>query len=132
MSRLPDYEPQLLIPGPYCFEITEEPEVKKTSNKNTYVQFKMRATDPAGRSRSYKTVLWPSEETYQNILLAIGGKRDASGRVHLSETLDIVGSTFEADIVHVPDRQDASRMRDRIANVKVQAEGSDPEGDIPF
>jgi hypothetical protein len=128
MSNLPDYEPQMLPEGHYDFEVTEEPEVKKTQNGKTYIKFKFKATDPAGHSRRYSDSFWPNEERYQDLLLALGGTKDPSGRVHLSDTVILPGQVVEAEILHIPDYNDKTKVRDKIANVVVPIDG----GDIPF
>ena len=132
MSRLPDYEPQLLIPGPYHFTVIAEPEVKKNENAR-WIQFQFKATDPAGHSRPFRDVFLPNEERYQNLLLAVGGIKDSKGRVHLDETVDIVGKSFEGEIIHVPDRKDQTKIRDKIANIQFEGTSTgDEDGDIPF
>ena len=72
--------------------------------------------------------------------MALGGEPDEKGVVHLAEMVDVVGKTFEAEIVHVKDQKDPTKTRDKIANIKVsvnEEEGismdeTEPEDDIPF
>jgi len=132
MSKLPDYEPQLLIPGPYRFSVNDEPEVRKNDKGNRFIIFKFKATDPAGHTRSFRDLFLPGEDRYQQLLLALGGEKDKVGRVHVDEVVNIVGKSFDAEIIHVPDRNDKTIIRDKIANIRVDELAASEDGDIPF
>jgi len=133
MSKLPDYEPQLLIPGPYRFTVSDEPEVRKNDKGNRFVIFKFKAADPVGHLRSFRDLFLPGEDRYQQLLLALGGVKGQGGRVHIDEMEDIIGKAFDAEIIHVPDRTDKTIIRDKITNIRVDVPANvEGDGDIPF
>ena len=131
--KLPAFEPQLLPEGHYKFRVSEEPEVRKNENGKIFVVFKFIASDGI-LTRKYRDVFAPWEERYRNLLLALGGKKDPDGRVHLEG--DFIGKMFEADIIHVVDPKDPTKTRDKIANIMifddVPVSEKIDDDDIPF
>ena len=138
-NNLPAWEPNLLPEGPYRFKITEEPEKRRGSGDGIYIIFRLKASDGVN-VRKYNDVFVPWEERYKDLLLALGGEPDEKGVVHLAEMIDVVGKTFEAEIVHVKDQKDPTKTRDKIANIKVNfneeedvpMDEPEVEDDIPF
>lgn len=140
MTKLPMYQPNLVPEGHYSFQITEEPEVRKTGN-SVWMIFRFRVTYPDGNSRKYSDVFFPGDEKYRRLLLIAGAKPDEKGIPHFSEmdTKNLVGIKFEADIVHNPDAKDTSKIRDSIANIVLMDEDVPPpeesekeEDEVPF
>jgi len=135
MSNLPEGEPQRIPEGQYQFKVIEEPELRKktsasTGDDFTTVKFSFELTDGEGNIRYHKESFVPWDYRYTDLLLAFGATRKKDGKVHLSEQKSVVGKTFEAEIIHEPDKNDSSKMWARVAKIKVETEEEDE--DIPF
>jgi len=137
MSNLPDYEPQKLPEGSYVFTLKEEPEKRRQAGKagdfiSVKFVFKVSGNNiNPGRQHVERFVPW--DEKYGQLLEALGGKRGNDGRVHLSESVGIVGQSFHADIIHVPDNDDPTKSWARLSNIRaLENEGIEEEDDIPF
>ena len=66
--------------------------------------------------------------------MAFGAKPDNKGQVHLGDT-NIIGKEFEADIVHIKDPNDPTKIRDKIANIVIDDDVPPPEEEddsVPF
>ena len=140
MTNLPDHEPQRIPIGHYQFKVMEEPELRKKTSPSTgkdfvAVKFSFKLIAGDGNIRYHKESFLPWDDRYRDLLLAFGAKKDKDGKVHLSEQDSVVGKTFEAEIIHEPDRNDSSKMWARVAKIKVdgssQADGEE-EDDVPF
>ena len=132
--KLPDYEPILVPEGHYKFQISKEPEVRKTNNK-PWIIFHFKISNELGETRKFSNVFLPGEPRYRDLLIALGAELDEKGIPHLSDT-EIIGKTFEADIIHEPDYKDSSTIRDRVANIKISDNDVPPpsksDDEVPF
>ena len=134
MTELPSFKPRRLPEGRYKFTIAKEPEKRRhnagTEREFVAVTFFFRVN---GDSRTHQESIVPWDDKYRDLLLAIGGEEDEKGEVHLSDMVDIVGKSFEADIVHEPDKDDPQKSWARIANIKVTDSERDPlfDDDVP-
>jgi len=131
MNELPDYEPRQVPEGHYDFELKKPPEKRRRGEGEKSfisVMFVFRVTGgDMENERQHTESFVPWDERYGQILAALGGKKDASGKCHLSDSVDdIVGRGFEADIVHEPDKDDPKKKWARIANIKSL------DDDVPF
>ena len=115
---LPSYEPRQVPEGHYTFVVSEEYEKRKGEKDGLYIIFKFKITSKDGAVRKYNDIFVPWEERYRDLLLAFGAKEDEKGQVHLGD-INIIGKQFEADIVHIKDPGDSSKIRDKIANIKL-------------
>ena len=146
MSDLPSWRPSKHPEGRFEFMIKEEPEKRRhnsgTEREFISVKFTFRTRDSMGEIRTHIESIVPWDEKYRNLLLALGGEEDEKGEVHLNEMVDIVGQTFDAEIIHEPDRDDSSKSWARIANIKIperddedvpapSGNGGD-DGEVPF
>jgi len=106
--------------GHYRFQVREEPEKRKQTsakgNEYTMYIFKFMATNEVGSSRKYSDVFVHWDERWKDLLLALGGKTDDKGIIHLSETT-IVGKQFEADIKHEPNPNKPNEIRGKLINI---------------
>ena len=114
--QLPDYQGQLIPEGHYRFQVSEEAEIRRGQNEGIYMIFKFKIFNDDGSSRKYNDIFVPWEERYKDLLFALGAKADEKGNPHLGET-EIIGKQFEADIKHIQDPRDATKTRDKIANI---------------
>ena len=130
---LPTYEPQQVPEGSYKFQVIVEPEKrKKTSsggNEFTSILFSFKLTDEDGNVRYHKESLVPWSPSYRDLLLAFGAKPDKKGNVHLGDEVSVVGKTFEAEIIHDPDKDDATKSWSRVTNIKLDDDIPPPEED---
>ena len=129
---LPTYEPQQVPEGHYKFQVITEPEkIKKTSPKTgtefITVKFSFKLTDDEGGVRYHKESLVPWSDSYRDLLLAFGAKPDKKGNVHLGDEVAIVGKEFDAEIIHEPDKDDATKSWSRVANIKLDNDIPPPE-----
>ena len=129
---LPTYEPQQVPEGRYKFQVITEPEkIKKTSPKTgtefVTVKFSFKLTDDDGGVRYHKESLVPWSDSYRDLLLAFGAKPDKKGNVHLGDEVAIVGKEFDAEIIHEPDKDDATKSWSRVANIKLDNDIPPPE-----
>ncbi|GAH30455.1 unnamed protein product, partial [marine sediment metagenome] len=88
------------------FTLTEEPEKRrKSGSKGEFVTvlFKFKVTGNNEEKRWHSESFIPWNENYGQLLRALGAKEKEDGDVHLSDSLDIVGTSFKADIIHVKD-----------------------------
>ncbi len=124
MAKLPEWRPNLVPEGRYHFEVTEEPEVRKT-NENKWLIIKMKITDADGNARKYSDVFFPGDVKYRALLLIAGAVPDKKGIPHLKDmdTEELVGVEFKAEIVHEQDQNDTDKIRDTIRNI-VALDGS--------
>ena len=139
---LPTYEPQQVPEGRYKFQVIAEPEKRKkispkTGTEFVTVLFSFKLTDEDGNVRYHKESVVPWIDTYRDLLLAFGAKPDKKGNVHLGDEVAIVGKEFEAEIVHEPDKDDATKSWSRVANIKLGDQDDvpppeEPEEDLPF
>ena len=140
MINLPDGESQKIPEGKYQFVVIKEPELRKKESASTgkefvAVTFVFKLTDNMGNVRQHKESLLPWDYRYTDLLLAFGAKRGKDGKVHLGEQESLVGMTFDAEIIHEPDRNDSSKTWARIAGIKVEGdkvEAEEEDQDIPF
>jgi len=136
MTDVPSYTPRKLPEGEYAFTVSKETEKRKHQGSQgdfVSVTFFFKVDDGSGAFREHKESLLPWEERYRDLLLALGGERDDKGQVHLSETVDIVGKRFKAEIKHIPDKDDPDKTWARIANIEIPEEEKDEgEDEVPF
>lgn len=143
MTNLPDHEPQRIAEGYYQFQVVEEPELRKkesaaTGKEFVSIKFSFKLIDRDDNISYHKESFIPWDTRYGELLLALGAKKDKSGKVHLSEQGSIVGKIFEAEIKHEPDKNDSSKTWARIANISVEGkkpekiEAEEEDQDIPF
>lgn len=131
MTDLPPSQSRRLAEGCYTFTLNKEPEKRrKTSGESgkefIVVTFYFRVEDKDGYVKFHTESLVPWDERYRDILLALGGKPDEKDDVHLDD-VDVIGQSFEADIVHEPDKGDPAKKWARIANIIVP----EVEEDVP-
>lgn len=137
---LPPYEPQQVPEGHYRFKVMTEPEkTKRTSsggNDFISVKFSFKLMDELGNIRYHKESLVPWNPCYRDLLLAFGAKPDKKGNVHLGDEAEIVGKEFDAEIIHEPDKNDATKSWSRITNIKLEDQDDVPppeeEDEVPF
>jgi len=137
MSNLPDYQPRMLPEGTYTFTLYEEPEKRKRSGSQgefVTVLFKFKVTGNNAEKRYHAESFIPWNENYGQLLRALGAMEKEDGNVHLSDSLDIVGASFKADIIHVEDEKDPQKKWARLANIQIESDDveDDDEDDIPF
>jgi len=118
MSNLPDYQPRMLPEGTYTFTVL----------------FKFKVTGNNAEKRYHAESFIPWNENYGQLLRALGAMEKEDGNVHLSDSLDIVGASFKADIIHVEDEKDPQKKWARLANIQIESDDveDDDEDDIPF
>jgi len=137
MSDLPSHVPQKLPEGKYTFTISKEPEKRKHHgpiNDFVSILFSFKVDDGRGSVREHRESLLPWEGRYGELLLALGGKKDDKGQVHLSETVDIIGKRFKAEIKHEPDKDDPDKTWARIVNISIPEVGGEEyeDDEVPF
>jgi len=135
--KLPDHQPRMLPEGTYTFMLSEEPEKRKRSGSQgdfVTVLFKFRVTGNNEEKRWHAESFIPWDERYGQLLKALGGKEREDGTIHLSENLDIVGTSFKANIIHVEDEKEPGKKWARLANIQVEGDDvNDDDGEeIPF
>ena len=133
---LPAYEPNLIQEGHYTFKVSEEYEKRRGEKDGVYIIFKFKIINKDGSTRKYNDIFVPWEERYKDLLLAFGGEPDEKGQIHLGD-VNIIGKQFEADIVHIKDPRDPTKVRDKIANIVINddvpmPETEDEDSEIPF
>jgi len=139
MAKLPEFQPNLIPEGHYNFEIIEEPEVRITG-ASKWMIFRFKIVSPDGNSRKFSDVFFPGDEKYRKLLFLAGAQADEKGIPHLKDmdTKELVGLQFEADIIHAPDKKDASKVRDTISEITSSDEDvpppseSEEEDEVPF
>jgi hypothetical protein len=111
--------------GHYKFRLNREPELKKVRYtkdgiEKEFVKVVIYATG-LNEEGEFKIAdaFMPFEDRYTELLAALG--------VEHSKDVDVAGSTFEADIVHEPDKKDPLKSWPRIAHIMTK-----PDDDIPF
>ena len=134
MSDLPDYQSRRLPEGTYTFTLTKEPEKRRKSGEagefiTVLFTFKVTVNNETRRWHSESFIPW--NENYGKLLKALGGKEREDGTIHLSDELDIVGSSFKADIIHAVDDNDPQKKWARLANIQI-ANSDEDEEEIPF
>ena len=138
MNGLPPYEPNRLPEGHYHFIISEEPQKdsrrRDDGKVTTTVKMSFRVEVRSGFRRHRESIgVW--EDRYRDLLFAIGATEDENGDPHLSQTTDVVGRNFDADIIHEPDKNDPTKFWARIANIEVpprEAKNTEEEEDVPM
>ena len=138
---LPPSESSKIPEGVYTFQIMEEAEKRRKTSPATGKEFvvislKLRVTNESGFNAIHNEKLIPWLPLYEKLLLAIGGKRDDKGAVHLGDISE-VGKTFKGELKHVPDKEDPDKSWARIVDIEVPKEDSSPateesSDDIPF
>ena len=131
--NLPDYQPRMLPEGTYTFTLSEEPEKRKRSGSQgdfVTVLFKFKVTGNNEEKRYHAESFIPWNENYGQLLKALGAKMREDGTVHLSDSLDIIGASFKADIIHAVDDKDPQKKWARLANIQIEDDSEDEE--IPF
>ena len=129
--KLPDHQPRTIPEGTYVFTLTEEPEKRKRSGSQgefVTVLFKFKVTGNNEEKRWHSESFIPWDERYGQLLKALGGEVREDGTVHLSDSLDIIGASFKADIIHVIDEKDPQKKWARLANIQVE----DDDMEVPF
>ena len=119
---LPDYQPTRLAEGEYRFTITDYEKRKHPradGGVSVTVKFTFKVDLPRGGSRRHIESIACWEDRYKDLLLAIGGTEDEEGIPHLSETDEVIGSSFKAAIIHEPDNDDPNKKWARIADIRV-------------
>ena len=147
MTMLPDYEQRLIPEGTYAFNISTEPEVRRSrttddrgkSRETLNVKVKLLVDLGNGRQTTHTEVFFVHEPRYRDFLLAIGCKRSDDGHIHTPESFDVIGRSFVADLIHEPNKKDPSRVWARVTNFKLGNEDDDipapnsaTDDDIPF
>lgn len=131
---LPDYQSRMLPEGTYTFTLTKDPEKRKRSGEAgefITVLFKFKVTGNNEEKRWHSESFIPWNENYGQLLRALGGKEREDGTIHLSDSLDIVGTSFKADIVHAVDEKDPQKKWARLSNIQVKS-SDENEDEIPF
>jgi len=131
--KFPDPESFLVPEGHYTFKISKEPSINRTNNR-IWIIFYFKVTNEYGETRDFSDVIFPSEPRYIDLLFALGAKPDEKGTPHLHD-IDPIGLTFEADIIHGPDRKDPTKTRDSVTNIVVSNDVPPTTGedtDVPF
>ena len=129
----PEYEGAKKIPvGHYQFRLNKEPELLGFSYKDPNTgeekkgkKVKLYAIGINGEGEFPvidNIVVW--EERYQELLNALG--------LEHGRDIKVAGSTFEADIVHEPDKKDPTKSWPRIINITGRLDIPDGGDDIPF
>jgi len=112
----PDKQFKLTPEGHYTF-VVEEYEKRKTDRGKVFIIFKLTAVAPNGERSRTSEAFWPWEERWGHVLLALGGEKDETGRVHLADEDNIIGREFAGDIKHEPDKKRPDITRTRIINI---------------
>jgi len=144
MSRLPDYEPNLIPEGNYLFTVAEEPEVRKKTNPETNrvtkrVIFKL---EVEGMGFILIQSFFPWLNPYRDLAAVFGAPVDEkTGVVRMSMIEQFTGLQFQGDLVHDKDAEkDKTYMRiqnvsePRPARKEESPEPSDPDDEeaVPF
>ena len=127
---LPPSQSMKIPEGAYTFTVSEAPTKKRHNsgmeNEFVTVVFIFRVEDGAGNTYKHRESLVPWSPTYQDILIALGGELDEKENAHLGDREeDLVGRSFEAEIIHAPDKDDPTKTWARVTNVE------SPETSIP-
>ena len=127
---LPPSQSRKIPEGAYTFTVSEAPTKQRhnsgTDKEFVAVVFFFRVEDSLGNSYKHRESLVPWDPIYQNILIALGGELDEKENAHLGDREeDLVGRSFEAEIIHAPDKDDPTKTWARVTNVE------SPETSIP-
>lgn len=146
MTPLPDYEPRGIQEGTYTFTCQGEPELRRhQSGKGkefVSAKFEFVAEGDGGKPIRYIESFLPWEERYQDLLMAMGGKPDRTGRISGND-VEPDGKSFVAEIVYEPDKNDSEKEWPRMKNIreggslKSEKDGADNKSsiddeDVPF
>lgn len=134
MSNLPDYQSRRIPEGTYTFTLTKDPEKRKRSGEAgefVTVLFAFKVTGNNAEKCYHSESFIPWNENYGQLLKALGGKEREDGTIHLSDSLDIIGASFKADIIHAVDEKDPQKKWARLSNIQVES-NVDDEDEIPF
>ena len=140
---LPDYQPTRLPEGEYRFVITDYEKKKHPradGGVSVTVKFTFKVELPGGSPRRHIESIACWEDRYGDLLLAIGGTKDEKGIAHLSETNEVIGSSFKAAIIHERDKDDPTKTWARVNDIRIpyQMPDIDParndqeEEDVPM
>ena len=135
--RLPKPEANMIPEGHFVFRLREEPETetftftdkKGKEREGTKVTFFFVGTNDAGEF-DVRESLFVWDKRYADLCLALG--------VDHGKDSQIPGPSFEADIIHEPDKRDLTKVWPRLIKITPRpVEGADfPEGasddDVPF
>ena len=116
--------PQTKIPeGHYQFRLNKEPildeKIGKGGKKFSTVTIYAIGLNDDGEFYIIDNFL-PWEDRYVDLLAALG--------VDHSAEVEVVGSVFEADVVHVPDQRDSTKTWPKLKNIT--SSGREPGDDI--
>jgi len=150
---LPDFQPTRLPEGEYRFIITDYEKKKHPradGGVSVTVKFTFKVELPGGSPRRHIESIACWEDRYGDLLLAIGGTKDENGTAHLSETNEVIGSSFRAAIIHERDKDDSTKTWARVNDIRIPyaensvsneeedvpmpngSEGTDEQDEIPF
>jgi hypothetical protein len=121
---LPDYEPGKLNTGQYKFIIADY-KIRKHQRErgvSTVIEFQFKAQPLGIEDASYRVhfeSIGAWEDRYRDLKYAIGATKGADGLPHLTETLEIIGASFKASIIHEKDKNDSNKSYARIADVQI-------------
>lgn len=135
---LPDYQPTRLPEGEYRFIITDYEKKKHPradGGVSVTVKFTFKVELPGGSPRRHIESIACWEDRYGDLLMAIGGVKDEKGTAHLSETNEVIGSSFKAAIIHERDKDDPTKTWARVNDIRVpyaEASAFNGEEDAPM
>ena len=135
---LPDFQPTRLPEGEYRFIIIDYEKKKHPradGGVSVTVKFTFKVESPGGGSRRHIESIACWEDRYGDLLMAIGGVKDEKGIAHLSETNEVIGSSFKAAIIHEPDKDDPTKTWARVNDIRVpyaESPASNEENDVPM
>src|SRR4030042_1318828 len=101
MSDLPSFKPMLVPPGKFVATVQSPVKELKSFYDATKFYYQLPLTlesQSSGEEWQYVWGFGPSSELYENFLLAVGGRRHASGTVE--PPAEYVGRQFIVRITH--------------------------------
>ena len=120
--KFPAYRPnkkKLMAEGRYQFQIADEPECRQGRQGGGYLILKLEIIFKDGSRKKFNTIMIPWEKNYGDLLLALGGEKDAQGNVELNE-IDLLGKQFWAEIYHFENPNNPSIMWEKLKNIRTQ------------
>ena len=100
------------------FEIAEEPEKKPSSyDSGYYYPVELFATNEQGEHFEMKKNFKTTHDTYHSFLRALGGRTQANNVTLPPNATRFKGKKFEADIIHIPKKNDKSTMTHDLVNI---------------
>lgn len=127
---LPDPETRQVPEGVYRVTIKEEPEQRNHSGARgnfITVHFVFRLTDGTGNHFILKDSLLPWEDRYSDLAYALGAPEE-DGRPRMSQIDRFTGKAFDAEVKHVPDKNDPTKSWARLTNISSTIEEDE---DVP-